>query len=113
MREAVIVEAIRTPIARGKAGKGALSAFHPAALLGMVQRAVCEKAGVDPTMVEQIIGGCVTQAGEQSNNLVSALVKSGQLDIGMACGVEVMSHVGLGANVLNGPGFFQTPDWPW
>jgi acetyl-CoA C-acetyltransferase len=114
-------------------------------LLGIVQRAVCEKAGIDPTMVEQIIGGCVTQAGEQSNNiarhawlsrggdwtvagstvdtqcgsglqanhLVSALVKSGQIDIGIACGVEVMSHVGLGANVLNGPGFFQTADWPW
>src|SRR5262245_12981129 len=145
MREAVIVEALRTPIARGKAGKGALSAFHPATLLGTVQRAVCEKAGIEPTMVEQIIGGCVTQAGEQSNNvarhawlsrggdwtvagstvdtqcgsgqqanhLVSALVKSGQIDIGIACGVEVMSHVGLGANVLNGPGFFQPPEWPW
>jgi acetyl-CoA C-acetyltransferase len=145
MREAVIVEALRTPIARGKAGKGALSAYHPASLLGIVQRAVCEKAGIEPSMVEQIIGGCVTQAGEQSNNiarnawlsrggdwtvagstvdaqcgsgqqanhLVSALVKSGQIDIGIACGVEVMSHVGLGANVLSGPGFFQTADWPW
>jgi acetyl-CoA C-acetyltransferase len=145
MREAVIVEALRTPIARGKAGKGALSAFHPATLLGIVERAVCEKAGIEPSMVEQIIGGCVTQAGEQSNNvarnawlsrggdwtvagstvdaqcgssqqanhLVSALVKSGQIDIGIACGVEVMSHVGLGANVLSGPGFFQPAEWPW
>jgi len=145
MREAVIVEALRTPIGRGKAGKGALSSFHPAELLGHLQREICKKAGIEPTMVEQMIGGCVTQAGEQSNNitrnawlsrggdwtvagstvdtqcgsgqqanhLVSALVKSGQIDVGIACGVEVMSHVGLGANVLNGPGFFQTMDWPW
>jgi acetyl-CoA C-acetyltransferase len=145
MREAVIVEALRTPIARGKAGKGALSAYHPASLLGIVQRAVCEKAGIEPAMVEQMIGGCVTQAGEQScnvtrnawlsrggdwtvagstvdaqcgsgqqaNHLVSALIGSGQIDVGIACGVEMMSHVGLGANVLNGPGFFQTADWPW
>jgi acetyl-CoA C-acetyltransferase len=145
MREAVIVEALRTPIARGKPNKGALSAFHPAHLLAKVQEAVVERAGIDPGDVEQIIGGCVTQAGEQSNNvvrnawltrgkdyqvagttvdaqcgsgqqsnhLVSALIKAGSIDIGIACGVEVMSHVGLGANVLNGPGYFQTPDWPW
>jgi len=145
MREAVIVEALRTPIARGKANKGALSAFHPAHLLAKVQEAVVERAGVDPGEVEQIIGGCVTQAGEQSNNvvrnawltrgkdyqvagttvdaqcgsgqqsnhLISALIKAGSMDIGIACGVEVMSHVGLGANVLSGPGYFQTPDWPW
>jgi acetyl-CoA C-acetyltransferase len=145
MQEAVIVEALRTPIGRGKAGTGALSAFHPAALLGQVQQAVVQKAGIEPATVEQIIGGCVTQAGEQSNNvarnawltlgrdysvagttvdaqcgsgqqanhLVSALVKTGSIDIGIACGVEVMSHVGLGANVLNGPGFFQPADWPW
>jgi len=145
MREAVIVEALRTPIGRGKAGKGDLSAFHPAHLLAKVQQAVVERAGIDPASVEQIIGGCVTQAGEQSNNiarnawltrgkdygvagttvdaqcgsgqqanhLVSALIKAGSIDVGIACGVEVMSHVGLGANVLSGPGFFQTADWPW
>ena len=145
MREAVIVEALRTPIARGKAIKGALSAFHPAHLLAKVQEAVVERAGLDPAEVEQIIGGCVTQAGEQSNNiarnawlsrgkgwhtggttidtqcgsgqqanhLISALVKAGSIDVGIACGVEVMSHVGLGANVINGPGFFQPADWPW
>ncbi len=145
MQEAVIVEALRTPIGRGKVGTGALSALHPATLLGTVQQAVVQKAGIEPATVEQIIGGCVTQAGEQSNNvarnawltlgrdygvagttvdaqcgsgqqanhLVSALVKAGSIDIGIGCGVEVMSHVGLGANVLNGPGFFQTADWPW
>jgi len=146
MREAVIVEAIRTPIGKGKLGsKGALSAFHATHLLAKVQEAVVERAGIDPAEVEQIIGGCVTQAGEQSNNvarnawltrgkqygvagttvdtqcgsgqqannLVNALVRSGDIDVGIACGVEVMSHVGLGANVMHGPGFFQPPDWPW
>jgi acetyl-CoA C-acetyltransferase len=146
MREAVIVEALRTPIGKGKFGsKGALSAFHPGHLLAKVQEAVVERAGIDPAEVEQIVGGCVTQAGEQSNNVarnawltrgkhynvagttidtqcgsgqqannfVNALVRSGSIDIGIACGVEVMSHVGLGANVMHGPGFFQTADWPW
>ncbi len=48
MREAVIVEALRSPIARGKLGRGELSAFHPAQLLGKLQDAVVEKAGIDP-----------------------------------------------------------------
>ena len=146
VREAVIVQALRTPIGKGKFGsKGALSAFHSAHLLAKVQEAVVERSGIDPAEVEQIIGGCVTQAGEQSNNiarnawltrgkqynvagttidtqcgssqqannLVNALVRSGDIDIGIACGVEVMSHVGLGANVMHGPGFFQPADWPW
>jgi acetyl-CoA C-acetyltransferase len=69
MAEAVIVEALRTPIARGKPGKGALSAFHPVQLLAKIQDAVVEKAGIDPADVDQIVGGCVTQAGEQAGNL--------------------------------------------
>ena len=145
MREAVIVEALRTPIGRGKPVIGDLSGFHPAHLLAIAQRAVIDKAGVKPEEVEQLIGGCVTQAGEQAgnlcrnawlsmgtsyvpgattidtqcgsaqqaNHLISALVASGSIDIGIACGAEVMSHVGLGANVYNGPGFFQPPNWPW
>lgn len=146
MREAVIVEALRSPIARGKMGKGDLSGLHAAQLLGKVQRGLIEKAGIEPKEVDQIFGGCVTQAGEQSNNiarhawlsvtpgdystagttidvqcgsgqqanhLVSALVKTGSIDIGIACGVELMSHVGLGMNVINGPGFFLPDGFPW
>ena len=37
----------------------------------------------------------------------------GMLDVGIACGVEAMSRVGLGANVIHGPGYFQPADWPW
>ena len=145
MREAVIVEALRTPIAKGKMGKGGLSGLHPARLLATVQQAVVERAGIEAAEVEQVIGGCVTQAGEQAgniarhawltrgdgwhtggttvdtqcgsgqqaNHLISALVKSGAIETGIGCGVEVMSHVGLGANVFNGPGFFLPEDFPW
>jgi acetyl-CoA C-acetyltransferase len=63
---AVIVEAVRTPI--GKRG-GWLSGLHAAELLGAAQRALVERAGIDPAAVEQVLGGCVTQAGEQSSNV--------------------------------------------
>jgi acetyl-CoA C-acetyltransferase len=61
----VIVSAVRTPI--GKRG-GWLSGLHPAELLGAAQRAAVDRAGIDPAEVEQVIGGCVTQAGEQALN---------------------------------------------
>jgi acetyl-CoA C-acetyltransferase len=63
---AVIVEAVRTPI--GRRG-GTLSGLHAAQILGCAQAAVLERAGVAPAEVEQVAGGCVTQAGEQSNNV--------------------------------------------
>jgi acetyl-CoA C-acetyltransferase len=62
----VIVSAVRTPL--GRRGKG-LSQIHPATLLGTVQRAALEAAGVDPASVGQVIGGCVAQVGEQSFNV--------------------------------------------
>ncbi|HEX4362187.1 MAG TPA: acetyl-CoA C-acyltransferase [Pseudonocardia sp.] len=66
MDQSVIVSAVRTPL--GRRGKG-LSQIHPATLLGAVQRAALEVAGVDPASVGQVIGGCVAQVGEQSFNL--------------------------------------------
>ncbi|MDP5310562.1 steroid 3-ketoacyl-CoA thiolase [Streptomyces poriferorum] len=66
MTEAVIVEAARTPVGRRR---GVLSGLHPAELLGLAQKGLLERAGVAPGTVEQVIGGCVTQAGEQSNNV--------------------------------------------
>ena len=146
MTESFIVGALRTPMARGKMGRGELSGFHAAQLLGRLQMGLVERAGLVPADVEQVIGGCVTQAGEQSNNiarhawlgaqardyttagatldvqcgsgqqanhLVNALVKSDSISVGLACGVELMSHVGLGMNVVNGPGFFLPPAFPW
>src|ERR1700736_6495214 len=66
MGTAVIVEAARTPV--GKRG-GALAGLHAAELLGSIQVALLDHAGIPPTAVEQVAGGCVTQAGEQSNNV--------------------------------------------
>jgi len=63
----VIVDAVRTPLGKRK---GWLAGLHPAQLLGFVQQEVLRRAGVDAGLVEQVVGGCVTQAGEQSNDMV-------------------------------------------
>jgi acetyl-CoA C-acetyltransferase len=63
---AVIVEAVRTPI--GRRG-GVLAGLHAAEVLGAAQSALLDRAGIAPAAVEQVAGGCVTQAGEQSNNI--------------------------------------------
>jgi acetyl-CoA C-acetyltransferase len=142
MPNPVIVEAVRTPIGKRN---GWLSGFHSAELLAHAQNEVVRRAGIEPNQVEQIIGGCVTQAGEQSNNvvrnawlmtgngydvaattvdcqcgsgqqanhLVAGLIAAGAIDVGIGCGIEAMSRVGLGMNVFNGPGFFQPEAWPW
>jgi acetyl-CoA C-acetyltransferase len=140
MPEAVIVEATRTPIGKRN---GALAGLHATKLLGAAQAEVVKRAGIAPDTVEQVIGGCVTQAGEQSSNvtrgawlaaglphttgattvdcqcgsaqqanhLIASLITAGAIDVGVACGVEAMSRVGLGANVINGPGTFRDDDW--
>jgi acetyl-CoA C-acetyltransferase len=66
MTEVVIVEALRTPV--GRRG-GGLSSVHPAQLLSDVQRAMIERTGIDPAVVGQVVGGCVSQVGEQSFNV--------------------------------------------
>lgn len=66
MENVYIVEAARSAI--GKRGKG-LAGLKPADLLGAVQKAALERSGVDPARVGQVIGGCVSQVGEQSFNL--------------------------------------------
>lgn len=141
-REPVVVAAVRTPI--GKRG-GALAGLKGVALLRHVLAAVIDAAGVTPDVVEQVVGGCVTQAGEQSlnvtrnawlntgwdpavgcttvdvscgsaqqaNHLVAALIGSGAIDVGIACGVESMSRVPIGVNLYNGPGHYKTADYPW
>jgi acetyl-CoA acyltransferase len=68
-REVVIVEAVRTPIGRGHHEKGYYKDVHPTELLGATYRAVLDRAGVDPSEVEDVIAGCVQQIGEQSMNV--------------------------------------------
>jgi acetyl-CoA C-acetyltransferase len=66
MSDVVIVEAVRTPI--GRRG-GGLSTMHPADLLSSVQREVVDRAGIDPVAIGQVVGGCVSQVGEQAFNV--------------------------------------------
>jgi acetyl-CoA acyltransferase len=68
-REVVIVEAARTPIGRGHREKGYYRDVHPNELLGSVYKAVIERAGIDPALVEDVISGTASQVGEQSNNI--------------------------------------------
>jgi acetyl-CoA acyltransferase len=65
-REAVIVDVLRTTF--GKRG-GALANWHPVDLLGLALGTLVERTGVDPERVDDVIGGCVTQVGEQSTNV--------------------------------------------
>jgi acetyl-CoA C-acetyltransferase len=142
MAQPVIVEAVRTPIGKRN---GWMSGFHAAVLLGNAQVELVKRAGVDPGDVEQIVGGCVTQAGEQAsnvtrtawlsqglpyevaattidcqcgsaqqaNNFVANLISAGAIEVGIGCGVEAMSRVGLGANAYNGPGKSKPENFPW
>jgi acetyl-CoA C-acetyltransferase len=142
MARPVIVEAVRTPIGKRN---GWLSGFHAAELLATAQVELVKRAGIEPSEVEQIVGGCVTQAGEQASNVtrtawlsmglpyetaattidcqcgsaqqanhfVANLIGAGAIDVGIGCGVEAMSRVGLGANAINGPGSSRPADFPW
>jgi acetyl-CoA acyltransferase len=134
MREAVIVEAVRTPV--GRRG-GALAGWHPAALLGHVLTALLERTGLDPELVDDVIAGCVSQVAEQSVNVARNAwlgaglpesvpattvdrqcgssqqaahfaaqgVLAGAYDIAVACGVESMTRVPMGANMRGGNPF--------
>jgi acetyl-CoA C-acetyltransferase len=66
MQEVMILEALRSPIGRRKGG---LAGLHPAELLGSIQKATVERAGIDPGAVGQLVGGCVGQASEQAFNI--------------------------------------------
>lgn len=68
MTSAVIVDVVRTPSGKGKAG-GGLSEVHPATLLAGVLSALIERNDLDPALVDDVIGGCVTQSGEQAFNI--------------------------------------------
>jgi acetyl-CoA acyltransferase len=134
MREAVIVEAVRTPVGK-KEGK--LVGWHPVDLLAEVLNAAVERTGIDPAQVEDHITGCVSQTGEQAINIarnawlaaglpeeVPAVtidrqcgssqqaahfaaqgVIAGVYDLVIASGVESMTRVPMGITAQQGPGF--------
>jgi acetyl-CoA acyltransferase len=133
MRDAVIVEAVRTPVGRRR---GSLSGVHPVDLSAHVLRALADRSGVDPAVVDDVIWGCVSQVGEQAINVgrnavlaagwpesvpgtsidrqcgssqqslhfAAAAVVSGQCEVVVAGGVEVMSRVPMGSSVGEGVG---------
>lgn len=129
MRDAVIVNALRTPV--GRRG-GGLSERHPVELSADLLDALVPQAGLDPAEVDDVVWGCVHQVAEQTYNVArnallaagwpntvpgqtvdrqcgssqqavhtaAALIQSGQADVVVAGGVEVMSVVPMGASVL-------------
>lgn len=77
MREAVIVDLVRTPVGKGKPG-GALSGWHPVDLLGEVLSQLVTRSGIDPEQLDDVFAGVVTQAGQQSLNVArSAILAAG------------------------------------
>jgi 3-oxoadipyl-CoA thiolase len=97
LREAWIVEAVRTPI--GRYG-GALAAVRPDDLAAAVLRAVVDRAGVDPALVEDVILGCANQAGEDNRNVARmALLLAGfPVEVG---GLTVNRLCGSGLQAIN------------
>jgi acetyl-CoA acyltransferase len=136
LREAVIVEALRTPVGKKD---GALAEWHPTDLLAHVLTALVERTGIDPERVDDVIGGCVTQSGEQGCNVTrnawvaaglpqsvpctsvdrqcgssqQALhfaaqgVMAGSYDLVVACGVESMTRAPMASNARGGTGPFS------
>ncbi|MDO8310655.1 MAG: acetyl-CoA C-acyltransferase, partial [Sideroxyarcus sp.] len=68
MRRAVIIDVARSPFGRAKPD-GALAGIHPVDLYAQVLRALVERTGIDPDLIEDVITGCVLQVGEQSGNI--------------------------------------------
>jgi acetyl-CoA C-acetyltransferase len=136
----VIVDAVRTPLGKRR---GWLAGVHAADLLGHALTSLLARSGLSSEEVDQVIGGCVTQAGEQSNDMVRRawlhaglaqrtgataidaqcgsgqqaahlihdLVAAGSIEVGIACGIEAMSRIPLGANVPPGTGSPRPDGW--
>jgi len=134
MRDAVIVEAVRTPV--GKRG-GGLSGVHPVDLTAHVLEALAARSGIDPGVVDDVVWGCVSQVGEQtfdiarsgvlaagwpeavtgvtldrqcgssqqSVHFAAAGLVAGQYDVVVAGGVESMSRVPMGSSVAGADPF--------
>ncbi len=78
MKAAYILDAVRTPRGRGKPGKGALSGIHPQELLAQAFQQIAVRTGIEPSDVEDVVVGCVSQAGEQGANVArNAVLTSG------------------------------------
>jgi acetyl-CoA C-acetyltransferase len=95
--DVVIVEAVRSPLGRRNGG---LATVHPAELLSSVQRAAIERSGIDPAAVGQVIGGCVSQVGEQTFNIARTAWLSAGLPLSVAA-TTVDSQCGSSQQATN------------
>jgi acetyl-CoA acyltransferase len=134
MRDAVIVDAVRTPVGRRN---GAYKDVHPVDLSAHILNSLVERTGIDPVVVDDVVWGCVMQVGEQAVNIArnavlgagwpesvpgttvdrqcgssqqavhfaAAGVLSGQYDVAVAGGVEVMTRVPMGSSIGANVGF--------
>jgi acetyl-CoA acyltransferase len=132
-REAVIVDAVRTPLGRRD---GMLKGWHPVDLLAHTLAGLVQRNKLDPKLIDDVIGGCVMQVGEQSVNVTRNAVLAagfpesvpattvdrqcgssqqaihfaaqgviaGSYDVAIACGVESMTRVPMGSAAAAGPG---------
>jgi acetyl-CoA acyltransferase len=136
IREAVIVDTLRTPIGKRK---GKLAGWHPTDLLGHVLTALVDRTGVDPERIDDVVGGNVTQIGEQGCNVTrnawvaaglpptvsatsvdrqcgssqqavhfaASTIMAGVHDLVVACGVESMTRAPMASNAVGGTGPFS------
>jgi acetyl-CoA acyltransferase len=132
VRDAVIVEAVRTPVGKRNGG---LSGIHSADISALVLQALAERSGIDPSLVDDVVWGCVMQVGEQTFDIArtavlsagwpetvpgttvdrqcgssqqavhfaAAGVVSGQYDLAVAGGVEMMSRTPMGSSFTASP----------
>ncbi|MCA9625422.1 MAG: acetyl-CoA C-acyltransferase, partial [Myxococcales bacterium] len=100
MTAVYIYDAVRTPRGRGKAEKGALSAIHPQELLAQTLNEVARRTGIDEADVDDVVVGCVSQAGEQG----ACIARNAILAAGWpheVTGVTVNRFCGSGLQAVN------------
>ena len=100
MREAWILDAVRTPRGRGKKDKGALSGIHPQELLAQTLKQLSSRTDFDPADVDDVVVGCVSQAKEQGANIARNSVLSADWPLEVT-GVTLNRFCGSGAQAVN------------
>jgi len=140
MRDAVIVEAVRTPVGKRKGG---LADTHPADMSAVVLEALVDRTGLDPSLIDDVIWGCVVQVGEQAGDIArtaalsagfpetvpgvtvdrqcgssqqaihfgAAGVVAGHYDFAVVGGVESMSRLGMGISTSVGGNPWDGEKW--
>ena len=101
MGDAWIIDAVRTPRGRGKAGVGALSGIHPQNLLSQCLNALRDRNGIDPRDVEDVVAGCVNAFGEQAACIARNAVLNAGWPWDSATGVSLSRFCGSGQQAVN------------